>query len=491
MAAGRLSPEEAENHPYGNVITRAVGPSESVAPDYVRLDVVDGDRFVICSDGLTKELTDYGIQHFLVENADPAAAVDGDDGCRARERRTRQHHDHRARCRGARGGRFRARHGCGGRLLPSLSADGRRPQISAARSSGAASAGGVGWAGAVRLRSRAALRPRVLPRPPFERPGEPLELPPPWNPPSRPAVPLLASVVPVLGAVALWLVTGSVLSLWLAALGPLIAGATLLDGARGARRDRRRAEQAARAARERVGQQIAERHAEERARRWARHPGCRRLRRARRARSGVRYPGRADVLVVGAGRRCERAAGRTAGGTTRSRRRSGRAPRGSRARRSWCRLTRGSPSPAARCWPARSSARSWLQLAMSLPPGELRIVGPLRGENAWAEQLPHRRAGSGLTLALGAPGEPSPDDADIRHRPGRPRRATTAGLRGRGRGALAGARPRSTRGARCARSRSRRSASRRPWRSPRSWPRGRSGFSERTTRRIRSPWRRC
>ncbi|MFE1645532.1 PP2C family protein-serine/threonine phosphatase [Microbacterium sp. P01] len=75
MAAGRLSPEEAENHPYGNVITRAVGPSESVTPDYVRLDVIDGDRFVICSDGLTKELTDYGIQHFLNEHADPAEAV--------------------------------------------------------------------------------------------------------------------------------------------------------------------------------------------------------------------------------------------------------------------------------------------------------------------------------------------------------------------------------------------------------------------------------
>jgi protein phosphatase len=75
IAAGRLSPEEAENHPYGNVITRAVGPSESVAPDYVRLDVVDADRFVICSDGLTKELTDYGIQHFLTEHADPADAV--------------------------------------------------------------------------------------------------------------------------------------------------------------------------------------------------------------------------------------------------------------------------------------------------------------------------------------------------------------------------------------------------------------------------------
>ncbi|MDY0909142.1 PP2C family protein-serine/threonine phosphatase [Microbacterium sp. CFBP9034] len=75
IASGRLSPEEAENHPYGNVITRAVGPSDGVTPDYVRLDVVDGDRFVICSDGLTKELTDYGIRHFLDENRDPADAA--------------------------------------------------------------------------------------------------------------------------------------------------------------------------------------------------------------------------------------------------------------------------------------------------------------------------------------------------------------------------------------------------------------------------------
>jgi serine/threonine protein phosphatase PrpC len=75
VAAGRLSPEEAENHPYGNVITRAVGPSEGVTPDYVRLDVIEGDRFVICSDGLTKELTDYGIRHFLDEDPDPADAA--------------------------------------------------------------------------------------------------------------------------------------------------------------------------------------------------------------------------------------------------------------------------------------------------------------------------------------------------------------------------------------------------------------------------------
>lgn len=76
ISAGRLTPEEAENHPYGNVITRAVGPSDGVSPDYVRLEVVDGDRFVICSDGLTKELTDYGILHFLLQHDDPTEAAD-------------------------------------------------------------------------------------------------------------------------------------------------------------------------------------------------------------------------------------------------------------------------------------------------------------------------------------------------------------------------------------------------------------------------------
>ena len=76
ISAGRLSPEEAENHPYGNVITRAVGPSDGVSPDYVRLEVQDGDRFVVCSDGLTKELTDYGILHFLLQHEDPTEAAD-------------------------------------------------------------------------------------------------------------------------------------------------------------------------------------------------------------------------------------------------------------------------------------------------------------------------------------------------------------------------------------------------------------------------------
>ncbi|MCA1305977.1 protein phosphatase 2C domain-containing protein [Microbacterium esteraromaticum] len=76
IASGKISPEEADGHPYSNVITRAVGASELVPPDYVTVPLQDQDRLVICSDGLTKELTDYGILHFLRENTDPAAAVD-------------------------------------------------------------------------------------------------------------------------------------------------------------------------------------------------------------------------------------------------------------------------------------------------------------------------------------------------------------------------------------------------------------------------------
>ncbi|MFC4223123.1 PP2C family protein-serine/threonine phosphatase [Lysinibacter cavernae] len=62
---GSITPEEAETHPHSNVITRAVGFNEEPIPDYVQLALVEGQRLLICSDGLTKELTDHGIEHFL------------------------------------------------------------------------------------------------------------------------------------------------------------------------------------------------------------------------------------------------------------------------------------------------------------------------------------------------------------------------------------------------------------------------------------------
>lgn len=62
---GTITPEEAETHPHANVITRAVGFNEDPIPDYTELALIPGQRMLVCSDGLTKELTDFGIRHFL------------------------------------------------------------------------------------------------------------------------------------------------------------------------------------------------------------------------------------------------------------------------------------------------------------------------------------------------------------------------------------------------------------------------------------------
>lgn len=74
---GQITPDEAEYHPHANVITRAVGMNEEPIPDYRTVALVPGQRLLICSDGLTKELTDNGIRHYLTsaETAKDAAEV--------------------------------------------------------------------------------------------------------------------------------------------------------------------------------------------------------------------------------------------------------------------------------------------------------------------------------------------------------------------------------------------------------------------------------
>ncbi|MDK3074801.1 protein phosphatase 2C domain-containing protein [Sedimentitalea sp. JM2-8] len=57
VLAGQMTWDEAEQHPQSNAITRAVGVGDSVELDKVRGDVRAGDRFLICSDGLTKYAT--------------------------------------------------------------------------------------------------------------------------------------------------------------------------------------------------------------------------------------------------------------------------------------------------------------------------------------------------------------------------------------------------------------------------------------------------
>lgn len=66
---GAITEEEAESHPHANVITRAVGFNEPPVPDYTTLATIAGQRLLLCSDGLVKELTDLGIQYFLANSS--------------------------------------------------------------------------------------------------------------------------------------------------------------------------------------------------------------------------------------------------------------------------------------------------------------------------------------------------------------------------------------------------------------------------------------
>ena len=58
---GMLTPEQAENNPHQNLVTRAVGPSPSVLVDTLVFDILPGDTLLLCSDGLhgyVKEATE-------------------------------------------------------------------------------------------------------------------------------------------------------------------------------------------------------------------------------------------------------------------------------------------------------------------------------------------------------------------------------------------------------------------------------------------------
>ncbi|MCW8962796.1 MAG: protein phosphatase 2C domain-containing protein [Gammaproteobacteria bacterium] len=55
---GLITEEEAERHPEANVITRAIGASRNLFIDLDIHDVKAGDRYMVCSDGLYKEVMD-------------------------------------------------------------------------------------------------------------------------------------------------------------------------------------------------------------------------------------------------------------------------------------------------------------------------------------------------------------------------------------------------------------------------------------------------
>ncbi len=62
---GLLAEEDAEKHPLANVITRAVGVEETVRIDQQSGQLLHGDQFLLCSDGLTKELSNSEIHQIM------------------------------------------------------------------------------------------------------------------------------------------------------------------------------------------------------------------------------------------------------------------------------------------------------------------------------------------------------------------------------------------------------------------------------------------
>lgn len=64
---GLIRREQASSHPHGNMITRAVGANEQLFLDMDLCRLKPGDRFLLCSDGLTKHVTDLELRDLLPE----------------------------------------------------------------------------------------------------------------------------------------------------------------------------------------------------------------------------------------------------------------------------------------------------------------------------------------------------------------------------------------------------------------------------------------
>lgn len=62
---GLLAPSEADSHPLAHVITRALGVDDVVTLEYRSGDVLHGDIFLLCSDGVSKEFSQAELAGFL------------------------------------------------------------------------------------------------------------------------------------------------------------------------------------------------------------------------------------------------------------------------------------------------------------------------------------------------------------------------------------------------------------------------------------------
>lgn len=73
---GLLTPEEALVHPDRNTLTRAVGTDPAIDVDTREIPLAEGDRIMLCSDGLTKMVEDTAIASILGEQSNVRMACE-------------------------------------------------------------------------------------------------------------------------------------------------------------------------------------------------------------------------------------------------------------------------------------------------------------------------------------------------------------------------------------------------------------------------------
>jgi protein phosphatase len=72
---GQLTAEEARSHPERALLLRALDGTQAAVPDLSLHDVRPGDRYLLCSDGLTTVVPSSGVHQVLRDAAEPAVAV--------------------------------------------------------------------------------------------------------------------------------------------------------------------------------------------------------------------------------------------------------------------------------------------------------------------------------------------------------------------------------------------------------------------------------
>ena len=71
---GRITAEEARNHPHSNILLRTVGTERDVDIDMFRVELESGDRVLMCTDGLWGEVEDRDMESILNTYPDPRIA---------------------------------------------------------------------------------------------------------------------------------------------------------------------------------------------------------------------------------------------------------------------------------------------------------------------------------------------------------------------------------------------------------------------------------